>query len=708
MSSDLELWGGIECTVNRVDDRFVDQLVLSGHDHRDDDIDRLASLSIRTWRYPVLWERVAPHGTPDFRWADRRLHRMRDLGLEPIVGLVHHGSGPFATDLRDVEFPARLADFARATARRYPWVRRWTPINEPLSTARFSGLDGHWYPHGLDAGTFARIVVNECRGIQRAMTAIRAEIPDAELVLTEDVCRHTATPRLAGEGAFRNTRRWLAVDLVLGRVDGDHPLQPWLIAAGIAPEELEELIAGATAPAILGANYYVTSDRFLDEHPGRQPPWRRFHGPLGPYGEHESVRCLAGGIGGHRALLHELWDRYHLPLAITEVHLGCTREEQVRWLLEAWDAARLARAEGVDVRAVTAWGAFGLVGWDQLVRTGEGAREIGLFDVRSSPPRPTALARVARALATGDEVDAPYGGPGWWRRPDRLHGHPPIEAPDPGVRPRLPLPPPRPARALLVTGIGAFARVVIERCRVRGLDVAGLPWDAVESEGIEAVLDRLRPWAVVHAAGLRDRRGAEHRPERAERLHHYAPAALAAACARRGVRFVHLSSSLVLSGPGPHTESAERSPRSTLGAAQARGELASLAAHPHALVVRSGELVALERDRLTEVLAAVSAGRSASVPDPASAAVAGSLADVLLDLLVDGEGGVWHLAHRRSLLQLVRAAVRLAGLDPRRVRGEVSDAALLTSERGHLLPPVEEALSTRWNREHAQIEEVTG
>jgi len=29
--SELELWGGIECTINRVDDQFFDQLQYSGH-----------------------------------------------------------------------------------------------------------------------------------------------------------------------------------------------------------------------------------------------------------------------------------------------------------------------------------------------------------------------------------------------------------------------------------------------------------------------------------------------------------------------------------------------------------------------------------------------------------------------------------------------------------------------------------------------------
>ena len=40
----LELWAGIECTRNRVGDRYLDQLELSGHDRRIEDLDLFAEL----------------------------------------------------------------------------------------------------------------------------------------------------------------------------------------------------------------------------------------------------------------------------------------------------------------------------------------------------------------------------------------------------------------------------------------------------------------------------------------------------------------------------------------------------------------------------------------------------------------------------------------------------------------------------------------
>lgn len=171
----LEVWAGVECTVNRVGEEYFDQLERNGHVTRLEDLDLFAQLGIKAMRYPVLWERIAPNGleNADWSWADVRLRRLKELGIRPIAGLVHHGSGPRDTSLVDLEFPEKLASYARAVAERYPWVTHYTPVNEPLTTARFSGLYGHWYPHGRDELTFARALLNQCRGVALSMQAIR-------------------------------------------------------------------------------------------------------------------------------------------------------------------------------------------------------------------------------------------------------------------------------------------------------------------------------------------------------------------------------------------------------------------------------------------------------------------------------------------------------------------------------------------------------
>src|SRR4051794_18884647 len=126
----LEIWGGVECTVNRVGDRWFDQIAWSGHDSRASDLDRFAALGISAIRYPVLWDRLAPTALDaiDWSWTDERLRCLRALGIRPIAALLHHGSGPAYTSLLDPAFPVKLARFAGAVARRYRWLSDFTPV----------------------------------------------------------------------------------------------------------------------------------------------------------------------------------------------------------------------------------------------------------------------------------------------------------------------------------------------------------------------------------------------------------------------------------------------------------------------------------------------------------------------------------------------------------------------------------------------------
>src|SRR5437762_8048753 len=206
----LQLWGGIECTVNRVADRYFDQLKYSGHHDRLSDLDLIASLGISVLRYPVIWERSErADGGLDFTWADERLAKLYQLGVQPVLGLVHHGSGPRHTSLVAPCFPEKLAAFAGQVARRYPWISRFTPVNEPLTTARFSGLYGHWYPHGRDDRAFVRCLLTQCRAVSLAMRAVRRVRPDARLIQTDDLGYTHAPRRLVYQARFENQRRWL-------------------------------------------------------------------------------------------------------------------------------------------------------------------------------------------------------------------------------------------------------------------------------------------------------------------------------------------------------------------------------------------------------------------------------------------------------------------------------------------------------------------
>src|SRR5690606_39271770 len=141
-------------------------------------------------------------------------------------------------------------------------------------------------------------------------------------------------------------------------------LRRWLVDHGLLARDLDDFGAEPCVPDVIGLNYYVTSDRFLDHRIDDYPVHVRGGNGRDVYADVEAVRVREDGISGHRALLELLWRRYQRPLAVTEAHLGCTPEEQIRWLREAWDGASAALAAGADVRAVTLWSVFGAFDWD--------------------------------------------------------------------------------------------------------------------------------------------------------------------------------------------------------------------------------------------------------------------------------------------------------------------------------------------------------
>ncbi|HEY3332734.1 MAG TPA: family 1 glycosylhydrolase [Capsulimonadaceae bacterium] len=419
-----QLWGGIECTLNRVGSTVLDQVKMTGHDRRVQDLDLFAELGFEAMRYPILWERVAPNGleSADWSWADERLLRLRELGIEPIVGLLHHGSGPADTDLLDDAFPRKLAAYAKAIAQRYPWIQKYTPVNEPLTTARFAGLYGHWHPHARDERVFARILLNQCRAISLSMEAIRDVNPDAELVQTEDCGITHSTPKLRYQAEFQNERRWLSFDLLTGCRTLSQSMRDHLAWLGVSTKEIKWFEERPERPLIVGLDYYVSSERFLDERLERYPHESWGGNGIDDYADVEAVRVRAEGLEGFAGTIREAWARYGQPIAITEAHLACSVLEQIRWVGEAWQAANSACAAGMDVRGVTAWALLGAYDWDSLVTRQRGHYESGAFAMNSEGvPMPTELATFIGQLRSGRYIEhEALSDQGWWNRDDRL------------------------------------------------------------------------------------------------------------------------------------------------------------------------------------------------------------------------------------------------------------------------------------------------
>ena len=117
----LELWGGVECTVNRVGDAFRDQLELTG-------TPSATTTSIASPRWASGRSATRCSGSGRRRRAGARRLAWSDAGwpgadarYRPIVALVHHGSGPAKPACSTRAFPSGSRS-RRAVAERYPWV----------------------------------------------------------------------------------------------------------------------------------------------------------------------------------------------------------------------------------------------------------------------------------------------------------------------------------------------------------------------------------------------------------------------------------------------------------------------------------------------------------------------------------------------------------------------------------------------------------
>jgi dTDP-4-dehydrorhamnose reductase len=421
-------------------------------------------------------------------------------------------------------------------------------------------------------------------------------------------------------------------------------------------------------------------------------------------------------------LLEAAWERYRLPVAFTEVHLGCTREEQLRWLLQAWDAAKSLRAKGGDARAITVWSLLGAFDWNSLVTKEANFYEPGVFDVRGPKPRPTALAHMTRALATEGHFDHPaVSGPGWWTRPERFF-YPPVNTGQP--RPVV-VNQDTDTRPLLIVGAtGTLGRAFARLCKVRGLAhhlLSRKDMDIASEASVEAAFERWRPWAVINAAGFVRVDDAESDPARCFRENTLGPTVLAHACRRWSARLMTFSSDLVFDGTRttPYLESHATAPLNAYGWSKAEAERVVLETLPSSLVVRTGAFFGPwdPYNFVTIALGALSRGEFFQAADDVtvSPTYVPDLVTACMDLLIDGVEGMVHLVNQGQVTwaELARWAAGLAELDTGLVVGRPIHAlglparrprfSALGSERGSPMPSLDNAL-TRFLTEREDLE----
>src|SRR3954471_5368561 len=244
----------------------IDQMEKCGHYARwEEDFALVRELGLNALRYGPPYYRV--HTAPnhyDWEICDPQMHRLRDLGITVIADLCHFGVPSWLGGFQDPAFPVLFAEYARAFARRYPWIRYFTPVNEIFVGASFSALRGWWNECGVTDATFVRALRNMCMAHELAVEAILAERPDAIIVQGESIEHFHPAGRAAQQQADRwNAIKHLSLDLTMGH-ELARGMAQYLNDNGVTSNDLSFFRERrAVGQRWLGVDYYPSCEHVI-------------------------------------------------------------------------------------------------------------------------------------------------------------------------------------------------------------------------------------------------------------------------------------------------------------------------------------------------------------------------------------------------------------------------------------------------------------
>jgi len=332
------------------------------------DFDLVAATGVKFLRWGIPWYRVQPaHDKWDWEWTDQALDYLVNVkGITPILDLMHYGTPLWLENsFVNASYPERVAEYAQEVVARYKsLVRYYTPLNEPMVNADMCGSNAEWPPYLSGDDGYVKLALALAKGIILTTQAIKAELPDAITVQVEALW-HTFTkdPSLEEQVSHNNVRQYLCFDLSTGRVTDDHALADFLCSHGMSNADMEWFRRNAVTFDLFGANFY---------------PWS--YGELRK-GSKGSVRHVTGKTSGDKIaiVLREAYERYHIPVMITETSAREDIAGRGKWMDETLDTVRALRLEGIPVVGYTWFPLFTMVDW--AYRTGRRPLDDYLIDL---------------------------------------------------------------------------------------------------------------------------------------------------------------------------------------------------------------------------------------------------------------------------------------------------------------------------------------
>jgi beta-glucosidase len=332
----------------------------------DEDVGRMRQdLGLRSYRFSIEWSRIEPEeGRFDHVAIDRYAHMaelLRKQGIRPLVTLFHWSSPDWIWDHNYEQGSGwhnpRIVDrFARYCERIVPalapHVDLFVTLNEPNIFLYGAFSEGILCPgHHVPDEALVPVVRHLCGAHVAAWRAIKAARPEAEV----GIANHFA--------AIEPLRRWnLAESIAAGLAEQGFT---WCFPEAIrdgrftfttrAGKKFVEEVPGLEGTAdFMGMNYYERFGCRLQFHATRRPSVAVVH-------EHhvDEKAIWPREINTLRFadFLARVWQRYHLPIYVTENGRAHPDDAQRLEFLHQ-HLATLGRAiteQGVDVRGYYWW-----------------------------------------------------------------------------------------------------------------------------------------------------------------------------------------------------------------------------------------------------------------------------------------------------------------------------------------------------------------
>lgn len=352
------LWaGGIENTFVpqvRPGHRALDEYELMGHyEHWREDLNLAKELGLKALRWGVPWYKVEPEPNKfDWSWTDQVIpYLVEEAGVLPIIDLMHYGC-PFwlKREFANKDYPKFVARYAAEFSNRYKnHINFYTPLNEPIINSLMCGMRAAWAPYLKGEKGYLKIMIQLAKGIVRTVEAIKEIQPEAVMVhveatgLTRAIREDLAS--LATEEKFRG---YLCYDLISGRLTHDHLLYSWLVRNGVSPDDLRELQNNKIDLDVIGMNFYPqwsTKLLYLDNR------GRIAFRETEPEGD------------GFAELITDYYDRYEVPIMITETSAVGNDEVRQKWLKSSVSMIKTLRENSIPVIGYTWFPLFTMIDW---------------------------------------------------------------------------------------------------------------------------------------------------------------------------------------------------------------------------------------------------------------------------------------------------------------------------------------------------------